>query len=43
MLSIRNLSLIADKKEAISAKDNETEQKKLYANYTSGHYRRGVL
>lgn len=38
-----DLTLVQDKKTAIMAKDNETEQKKLYANYTSGHYKRGVL
>ncbi len=38
-----DLTLIEDKNEAIEAKNNETEQKKLYANYTSGHYKRGVL
>ena len=34
---------VEDKQAAIQAKDNETEQKKLFTNYTSGHYKRGVL
>ena len=38
-----DLTLVQDKRAAIQAKDSETQQKKLYANYTSGHYKRGVL
>ena len=37
------LTLIEDKQAIIQAKDNEIEQKKLFSNYTSGHYKRGVL
>ena len=38
-----DLTLIKDKRVAIIAKDNIDEQKKVYQNYTSGHYKRGVL
>ena len=38
-----DLTLVADKQTAIAAKDNEYTQKQIYANYTSGHYKRGVL
>lgn len=38
-----DFTLVEDKQAAIQAKDNETEQKKLFTNYTSGHYKRGVL
>ncbi len=32
-----------DKVAALLAKDDETEQKAIYGQYTSGHYKRGVL
>ena len=38
-----DLTVTLDKASAIKAKDSETEQKKVYTNYTSGHYKRGVL
>ena len=38
-----DVSVIEDKIATVHAKDDETEQKKLYQNYTSGHYKRGVL
>lgn len=38
-----DLTLVKEKKEAISVFMEEAEQKKLYQNYTSGHYKRGVL
>ena len=39
---ILDLTLIKNKKAACFAKTDE-EQKKLYKNYTSGHFKRGVL
>lgn len=38
-----DLTLVADKKTALAAKDDESKQKQAYKNYTSGHYKRGVL
>ena len=38
-----DLTLVADKKTALAAKDDEIKQKQAYKNYTSGHYKRGVL
>lgn len=38
-----DISVIEDKIATVQAIDSETEQKKLYQNYTSGHYKRGVL
>ncbi len=38
-----DLTLVEDKKQAITAKGNEQQQKQTYKNYTSGHYKRGVL
>ena len=38
-----DLTLVENKICAISAKDDETAQKKMYNNPTSGHYKRGVL
>ena len=38
-----DLTLVEDKAAAIAVKDNEAAQKELYGNYTSGHYKRGVL
>ncbi len=36
-------TLTADKVAAVAAKDSESKQKELYAQYTSGHYKRGIL
>ncbi len=36
-------TVTADKIAAVAAKDVESKQKELYAQYTSGHYKRGVL
>lgn len=38
-----DLTLVADKQSAIGAKDSESDQKKMYKKYTSGHLKRGVL
>ena len=38
-----DLTLAKDCSMAISAKDNEEKQKAIYAKYTSGHFKRGVL
>ena len=38
-----DLTLVKDKATAVNAKEDETEQKKVYKNCTSGHYKRGVL
>ena len=38
-----DLTLVNNKKFALSAKEDEGAQKKIYANPTSGHYKRGVL
>ena len=38
-----DLTLVVNKEKAVSAKDNEIIQKKLYNTYTSGHLNRGVL
>lgn len=38
-----DLTLTADKASVLRAKDDETEQKKIFRNYTSGHANRGVL
>ncbi len=38
-----DLTLVTDKGKAILAKDNEIKQKEVYKNYTSGHFKRGVL
>ena len=38
-----DLTLVKEKGLAIEAKKDETAQKKLYDNPTSGHYKRGVL
>ncbi len=38
-----DLTLAADKQSAIGAKDSESDQKKMYKKYTSGHLKRGVL
>ena len=38
-----DLTLVERKKEAVAAKSSEIEQKKIYTNYTSGHFKRGVL
>ncbi len=37
-----DLTLVADKAQALAAKDSEEAQKKTYEKYTSGHYKRGV-
>lgn len=36
-------TLQEDKKQAVQASNDENMQKKLYKNYTSGHFKRGVL
>ena len=38
-----DLSLIKNKTAAVCAKEDETAQKKIYPNPTSGHYKRGVF
>ena len=38
-----DLTLVENKKLAYLSKDEESAQKKVYANPTSGHYKRGVL
>jgi hypothetical protein len=38
-----DLSITADKRTAITAKDSVELQKSLYKNYTAGHLKRGVL
>ena len=38
-----DLTLVSDKEKAILAKYNEIKQKEVYKNYTSGHFKRGVL
>lgn len=38
-----DLTLMEEKEKAISFKDDEEKQKSIYANRTSGHYKRGVL
>ena len=40
-----DLTLVSPKdiRKAIDAKNDESEQKQTYKNYTSGHYKRGVL
>ena len=38
-----DLTLVENKTSAVQAKDDETQQKKVYKNCTSGHYKRGVL
>ena len=38
-----DLTLVADKEQAIAAKNDEQAQKTVYKNHTSGHYKRGVL
>ncbi|MBQ8406043.1 MAG: U32 family peptidase [Clostridia bacterium] len=38
-----DLSVTADCQAAIQTKDDEEKQKQVYANYTSGHFKRGVL
>ena len=38
-----DLTLVQNKALAVSAKNDETEQKKVYNTYTSGHYKRGVF
>lgn len=43
MGKLLDLTLVSNKQAAILAKDNEIEQKQVYENYTSGHYKRGVL
>ena len=43
MGKLLDLTLVTDAKTAVQAKDGEIEQKKVYKNCTSGHYKRGVL
>ena len=38
-----DLSVTQDKLGAVRAIEDETLQKQVYQNYTSGHYKRGVL
>ncbi len=38
-----DLTLVEDKALAIQARNNEQTQKEIYKNYTSGHFKRGVL
>ncbi len=38
-----DLTLAQDKKRALEIKENEEQQKLFYGEYTSGHFRRGVL
>jgi hypothetical protein len=38
-----DLTLVKDKATAILAKEDEAQQKHVYKNCTSGHYKRGVL
>ena len=38
-----DLTLVKDKATAILAKEDESQQKHVYKNCTSGHYKRGVL
>ena len=38
-----DLTVVMDKISAVQAKEDETQQKKVYKNCTSGHYKRGVL
>ena len=38
-----DLSIVTDCQAAVQAKDDEGKQKRIYANYTSGHFKRGVL
>ena len=40
---LMDFSVVYDKQKAYKAKDNEGEQKNVYATYTSGHYKRGVF
>ena len=41
--SLLDLTLVEDKRKALSIAKDEKEQKEFYKNYTSGHYKRGVL
>ena len=38
-----DLTVVTDKISAAQAKEDKTQQKKVYKNCTSGHYKRGVL
>lgn len=38
-----DLTLTENKQNALNAKDSEEKQKAIYAKYTSGHFKRGVL
>ncbi len=38
-----DLSVTSEKERAFAAKDDEETQKRVYAQYTSGHYKKGVL
>ncbi len=38
-----DLTITENKRDAIEAKEDEIEQKKIYRSYTSGHSKRGVL
>lgn len=38
-----DLSIQLDKPNVLKAKDDENKQKEIYGQYTSGHYKRGVL
>ena len=38
-----DLTLIDNKQIALQVKDDVDEQKRIYSNYTSGHFKRGVL
>ncbi len=40
---LADFSVTSDKIAAVKAIDDEGQQKQLYAQYTSGHYKRGVL
>ena len=38
-----DLTVTQNKPKAVKTKDNEEQQKEIYAKYTSGHFKRGVL
>ena len=38
-----DLSLVKEKANVLDAKDSEEQQKRIFQNYTSGHFKRGVL
>ena len=43
MGKLMDLTLVENKETAIAAQDREEQQKNIFKNYTSGHFKRGVL